>query len=78
MLPVIIISGWHEAVRLMLEGFWSVRRSPGVFLSTPAAPRPGPVVLETGFRGMARLIRHGYECTHAARSWLCTPNQIGA
>lgn len=75
MAPIILISGWVHALHLMHLGYWSTRHSLGVFNSTPAAPR-GPI-FGVSRAGMVYLIRHGYECTHAARSWLCAPNQIG-
>jgi hypothetical protein len=75
MVPVILVTGWHAALHLMTAGYWSVRHAPGVFHSTPVAPR-GPV-FGVSRAGMAYLVRHSYECTHAARTWLCAPNQIG-
>jgi hypothetical protein len=73
MTPIIVISGFLHALTLMHEGFWSTRHALGVFWSTPAAPR-GPV-FGVSRAGMTYLIRHGYECTHAA-GWLCSPNTI--
>ena len=75
MVPIIVISGWVHALQLMHAGWWSTRAYPGVFHSTPAAPR-GPV-FGVSRAGMVYLIRHGYECTHAARAWLCAPGKIG-
>lgn len=75
MAPIIIISGWHLALVFMHEGAWSTRHALGIFHSTGARPR-GPI-FGVSRAGMVYLIRHGFECTHAARGWLCAPNQIG-
>jgi hypothetical protein len=73
-MPIILITGWLHALALMQHGYWSTRHAPGVFWSTPAAP--GGPVFGVSRAGMVYLVRHGFECTHAARAWLCAPNQI--
>ena len=75
-MPIVVVTGWLHALYLMHHGFWAVRHAVGVFWVTPAAPGRGPVVLQVTREVMTGLIRHGFECTHAARGWLCTPNQI--
>lgn len=75
MVPIILVTGWHAALHLMMAGGWSTRIRPGVFWTTGRPPH-GPV-FGVSRNGMVYLIRHGYECTHAAREWLCAPNQIG-
>jgi hypothetical protein len=75
--PVILVTGWPQAVRLMHGGDWSTRAQPGVFYSTAVPPRQVPVVVFLRFVGMAWAVRHGYECTAAPRrAWQCTPDQI--
>lgn len=74
MVPIIIVSGWLHALAFMHEGYWSTLHAAGQFWSTPRVPH-GPV-FGVSRNGMAYLIRHGYECTHAARGSFCAADQI--
>lgn len=67
MAPIIILTGWLHALRLMHEGYWSTRLSPGYFASTQVAPL-GPI-FEVSREGMVYLVRHGFGCTHLAQWW---------
>jgi hypothetical protein len=75
--PIILITTWHVALHLMCEGYWATRIKSGTFIATFREPKSGPMLRIVSRRGMFSLIRHGYECTHYARSWVCIANQIG-
>jgi hypothetical protein len=76
MFPIILVVHWLHAFHLMHQGDWCTHWHAGRFVCTAARPHGGPVVLHVGVRHMHHLIRHGYECIHHLRAWLCTPNQI--
>jgi hypothetical protein len=72
-MPIILLVGWHQALHLMHEGYWSWRLRPGYFAATPLHP-VHVIIRQVPYRVMYHMIRHGYECSAASHGrWLCAP-----
>jgi hypothetical protein len=72
---IILVVAWHAALHLMHAGYWCGHLAGHRYACTPAAPQH-VLIRQVPFRAVGRLIRHGFECTHAGARWWCAPDQI--
>lgn len=74
-MPITLVVAWHAALHLMHAGDWCTHLAGRWYACTAVHPER-VLIRRVPFRDVGRLARHGFECTHAAGWWWCTPNQI--